>query len=296
MSKDKSEYKWGFTSQWSNDFSFNDSKFVNNNFESLPPQIPAFQLVKSDNEARNNFAEYKQMNKPNPLLILGEKKSIRYGIWNSVNLASLKYKLLDTKNSFVIDNTLNRIFSWLMKKSGSQEYVFRSDKNYYQQGQEVLLSGKSLNYNEDVIHEGTVELFYKDKLIGSKPLFLDINKNEYKSRFWAPKPGKIEYLVKINMGLDSYQVSKGTFEVQESHIELNRIFLNKEKLENISSASGGQFRYWGNHESLLDEMSMIERTENYLAKYTMRYNYLIISTIFLLLTIEWLLRRRMGLM
>ena len=296
MSKDKSEYKWRFTSQWSNNFSFNDSKFVNNDFESLPPQIPAFQLVKSDNEARNNFAEYKQMNKPNPLLILGEKKSIRYGIWNSVNLASLKYKLLDTKNSFVIDNTLNRIFSWLMKKSGSQEYVFRSDKNYYQQGQEVLLSGRSLNYNEDVIHEGTVELFYKDKLIGSKPLFLDINKNEYKSRFWAPKPGKIEYLVKINMGLDSYQVSKGTFEVQESHIELNRIFLNKEKLENISNASGGQFRYWVNHESLLDEMSMIERTENYLTKYTMRYNYLIISTIFLLLTIEWLLRRRKGLM
>jgi len=43
-------------------------------------------------------------------------------------------------------------------------------------------------------------------------------------------------------------------------------------------------------------MSMIKRTENYRAKYTMRYNYLIISTIFLLLTIEWLLRRRMGLM
>ncbi len=101
------------------------------------------------------------------------------------------------------------------------------------------MSGRALNYNNSIINEGTVELFYDDNLLGSKPLFFDINKNEYKSRFWAPKPGKIKYRVNINRGLDSYEVSSGTFEVQESHIELNRIFLNKEKLINISRSSGG---------------------------------------------------------
>ena len=296
MPKNQIEYEWEFTTDWSSDFSFGDSKWLNNDFESFPPQIPAFQLIKAGDETNRNFAKYRKMNKPNPLLILGEKKSIRYGIWNSINLASLKYKLLDTKNSFVLDNSLNKIFSWLMKKSGSQEYVFRSDKNVYQQGEEVLLSGKSLDYDDNAIHEGTVELFHNNKLIGSKPLFLDINERVYKSRFWAPKPGKIGYLVKIDKGLDSYQVSEGSFEVQESHIELNRIFLNKEKLINISNASGGRFKYWANHESLLDDINIITKKEDSIAKFTMRYNYLIISIIFLILTIEWLLRRRMGLM
>ena len=110
-----------------------------------------------------------------------------------------------------------------MKKGGSQEFVFRTDKNSYQQGEEVLLSGRALNYNNNVINEGTVELFYNDNLLGTKPLFYDINKNEYKSRFWAPKPGNIKYKISINRGLDSYEVSSGTFEVQESHVELNRI-------------------------------------------------------------------------
>ena len=296
ISNDQNQYKWGFTSQWLNNFSFNNSKWLDNDVSSMPQQNPAFYLGKQVNDKNTNFAEYIGVDRPNPLLILGEKKSIRYAIWNSIDIASIKYKLLNTNNSFVLDNLLNKIFNWLMKKSGSQEYVFRTNKNSYQQGEEVLLSGRSLNYNDDIIHEGTVELYYNDKFIGSKPLFLDINKNEYKSRFWAPKPGKIKYIVNINKGIDSYEVSNGTFEVQESHIELNRIFLNKEKLINISRSSGGTFNYWMDYESLLDEINIVNKKENYIATYIIRYNYLFILIILLILTIEWLLRRRMGLM
>ena len=296
ISNDQNQYKWGFTSQWLNNFSFNNSKWLDNDVSSMPQQNPAFYLGKQVNDKNTNFAEYIGVDRPNPLLILGEKKSIRYAIWNSIDIASIKYKLLNTNNSFVLDNLLNKIFNWLMKKSGSQEYVFRTNKNSYQQGEEVLLSGQSLNYNDDIIHEGTVELYYNDKFIGSKPLFLDINKNEYKSRFWAPKPGKIKYIVNINKGIDSYEVSNGTFEVQESHIELNRIFLNKEKLINISRSSGGKFNYWVDYESLLDEINIVNKKENYITTYIIRHNYLLISIILLILTIEWFLRRRMGLM
>ena len=296
ISNDQNQYKWEFTSQWLNNFSFNDSKWLDNDVISMPQQNPAFYLGKQVNDKNTNFAEYIEVDRPNPLLILGEKKSIRYGIWNSIDIASIKYKLLNTNNSFVLDNSLNKIFNWLMKKSGSQEYVFRTNKNSYQQGEEVLLSGRSLNYNDDIIHEGTVELYYNDKFIGSKPLFLDINKNEYKSRFWAPKPGKIKYIVNINKGIDSYEVSNGTFEVQESHIELNRIFLNKEKLINISRSSGGKFNYWVDSESLLDEISIVKKKENYIATYIIRHNYLFILIILLIITIEWSVRRRMGLM
>ena len=182
-----------------------------------------------------------------------------------------------------------------MKKGGSHEFVFRTDKNSYQQGEEVVLSGRALDLNNNIINEGTVELFYNDKFFGSKQLFLDVNKNEYKARFWAPKPGKVKYIVNINRGLNSYEVSSGAFEVQESHIELNRIFLNQEQLKNISISSGGQFVYWENIEKLLDYINIVQKKENILGKHTIRYNYLFISILFLIFTIEWLLRRRVGL-
>ena len=122
-----------------------------------------------------------------------------------------------------------------------------------------------------------------------------MNKNEYKSRFWAPKPGKINYIVNINRGIESYQVSSGTFEVQESHVELNRIYLNKEKLNNISISSGGVFKLWGKRNELLDKISNINERGTFTIKYKIRYNYLFILIFFLVLTLEWFLRRRVGL-
>jgi len=182
-----------------------------------------------------------------------------------------------------------------MKKGGNQEFVFRTDKNSYQQGEEVLLSGQSLDFNDEVIHEGTVELFYNDEFLGSKPLFLDLDKNEYKSRFWAPKPGEIKYEVNINKGLESYQVSKGVFEVQESHVELNRIFLNKEKLNFISISSGGLFKLWENREELLSQISNVNKKEHLILKYKLRHNIYFLSLFFIIITVEWFLRRKLGL-
>ena len=289
----RNSHEWFFNKLWENNFSFNDSKTFSE-YGALPPQYPAFQLEKSSLND-NNFADYSVDEKNNSLIIMGEKKSLRYALWNSIDLASIKFNLLNTKNSFLIDKSLNKIFNWLMRKSGNQEFVFRTDKNSYQQGEEVLLSGRSLDFKEEIIHEGTVELYYNDEFLGSKPLFLDLNKNEYKSRFWAPKPGKINYIVNINRGIESYQVSSGTFEVQESHVELNRIYLNKEKLKNISISSGGVFKLWEMRKELLDKISNINERESFTVKYKIRYNYLFISIFFSVLALEWFLRRRVGL-
>ena len=289
----RNSHEWFFNKLWENNFSFNDSKTFSE-YGALPPQYPAFQLEKSSLND-NNFADYSVDENNNSLIIMGEKKSLRYALWNSIDLASIKFNLLNTKNSFLIDKSLNKIFNWLMRKSGNQEFVFRTDKNSYQQGEEVLLSGRSLDFKEEIIHEGTVELYYNDEFLGSKPLFLDLNKNEYKSRFWAPKPGKINYIVNINRGIESYQVSSGTFEVQESHVELNRIYLNKEKLNNISISSGGVFKLWEKRNELLDKISNINERETFTIKYKIRYNYLFILIFFLVLALEWFLRRRVGL-
>ncbi len=291
---DRNSHEWSFNKLWENNFSFKDSKVFSQYHGALPPQYPAF-LIDKNSLKNNNYADYNLKEEQNSLIVMGEKKTLRYALWNSLDLASIKLNLINTKNYFLIDKSLNKIFNWLMKKSGNQEFVFRTNKNSYQQGEEVLLSGRSLDFNEEIVHEGTVELYYNDEFLGSKQLFLDLNKNEYKSRFWAPKPGKINYLVKINKGIESYQVSNGDFEVQESHVELNRIYLNKEKLNKISLSSGGFFKFWENREDLLDKIKNINRKENFTIKYKMRHNYLFISIFFFILALEWFLRRRIGL-
>jgi len=287
-------YKWVFNDNWKNNFFISNISNKNNFSGVLPPQTPAFNLKKINK--KNIFADYNIPGLINPLLVLGEKKSIRYCIWNSLDISSFKYKLINSDRVFIFGNTLDKVFNWLMKKSGNQEYIFRSNKNNYQQGEKVLLSGKSINDNDDFLGKGVVELYQDNNLIGSKPLFYDISKKEYKSEFWAPNPGKIDYVVKLNKDLESFQISNGNFEVEESHIELNRIFLNKKMLDTISENSNGKFKYWSEFDSLIDDIEIKIKKEKFIQRHVLRYNTLILFLIISLLILEWIIRRRVGLL
>ena len=79
-------------------------EFIDRNI-TLPPQYPAFQLDKSYFND-NNYADYNSDEKDNSLLIMGEKKSLRYALWNSIDMASIKFNLSYTKNSSFLDNSI----------------------------------------------------------------------------------------------------------------------------------------------------------------------------------------------
>ena len=204
--------------------------------------------------------------------------------------------LVDSEFDFLFENSLKKITNWLMKKNDNSEFIFRTDKNSYQHGESVSLTGVPLDFsNELKINDGIVELYHNSQYIGSKPLFFDLNENIYRANFWAPKPGEIDYIVNINKNLKNYEVSRGAFKVQESHVELNRIFLNEVKLKNLSMPSNGTFKRWLDNEELINIIEDIQKSKSYIASISFRYNYIYISFIILLLSIEWFYRRKIGL-
>ena len=286
--------KWEFLNTWYSLSSIN--KNINFSSYSYPPQTPLFQLTNNfDNKTKQIYAKYIDSDITNPLLVLGEKQLIRYAVWNSINISSLKYMLVDSDLDFLFEYSLRKIINWLMKKNDNSEFVFRTDKNSYQHGESVFLTGVSSNISDGLkIKDGIVELYNNNQYIDSKPLFFDLNKNIYKANFWAPKPGKIDYIVKINKKLETYVVSRGAFKVQESHIELNRIFLNETKLKNMSLSSNGSFNLWQNNEDLINKLENIYKPNSYIAAITFRYNYFYLCFIILLLSLEWYYRKKIG--
>ena len=204
--------------------------------------------------------------------------------------------LSDSDLDFLFENSLNKITNWLMKRNDSSEFIFRTDKNSYQHGESVLLTGIPLDFSDALkVNDGIVELYHNSQYIGSKPLFFDLNENIHRANFWAPKPGEINYIVKINKNLENYEVSRGSFKVQESHVELNRIFLNESKLKNLSIPSSGTFKRWVNNEDLINIIEDIQKSKSYIAIIAFRYNYIYICFIILLLSIDWFYRRKIGL-
>tara|TARA_B100001142_G_scaffold195966_1_gene194858 strand:- start:103 stop:2226 length:2124 start_codon:yes stop_codon:yes gene_type:complete len=286
--------KWEFSSEWNNLSSINKEYQLPS--DSYPPQTPIFRLINNfENQEIGIYAKYIDSEKTNPLLVLGEKQSVRYAIWNSINLSSLKYMLVDSDLDFLFENSLKKITNWLMKKNDNSEFIFRTDKNTYQHGESISLTGVPLDFSDLLkINDGIVELYHNSKYIGSKPLFFDLNDNIYKANFWAPKPGKIDYIVKINKNLENYEVSRGAFKVQESHVELNRIFLNEAKLKNLSTPSDGTFKRWVDNEDLINTIEDIQKSKSYIAIIAFRYNYIYICFIILLLSVEWFYRKKIG--
>ena len=289
---------WRFLDSWTSLSPLaEESKFLQQKVHSYPPQIPAYNISNIvDGEKTNVYANYIKDEKQSPLLIIGEKKLVRFAFWNSIDISSLKYMLSGSDFSFVFESTIKQITNWLMKKSGDGEFIFRTDKNSYQQGEEVILTGVSTDFNKKlIIDDGLVELYQENNFIGSKNLFFDLKEDKYKSKFWAPKPGEIYYKVIITRGLDNFEVSNGTFMVKASHIEMNKIVLNYTKLINLATLTNGNFKKWSNISEIINNINQVEEPELYISAFLLRTNYIFISLIIILLSLEWLYRKKIGL-
>ena len=285
--------EWNFTKEWVNLFAFQGIEWALEENINLPPLLSGIETTTSEQFI---LAEYNVSGVNVPLLVAGEKKSMRYIFWSSPDMSSLHYKLQGSNQSKLLGDMWNIMFGWLMKTGGNKEFFFRTDKNSYQQGEAILLTGKPTLSTTKVMNDGIVNLFSDGNKISVKPLSFDLESKEYKSRFWASQSGQIEYTVEINQSEESYVIGRGSFDVEESQIELNHVFLNDSPLKIISQKTDGEFRYWENRNSLVDLISPKTKSESYVQRAVLHENIWIMVSILILLTSEWILRRRVGLM
>ena len=108
------------------------------------------------------------------------------------------------------------------------------------------------------------------------------------------KTGKLEYDIELIYGDRSLIVSEGSFQVQESQIELDHVFLNEGPLVQLSEATDGSFHHWSDRLSILNKINRQSNNQKSYAKIIMHNNWWIFFIIIFILTLEWLYRRRIG--
>ena len=75
--------------------------------------------------------------------------------------------------------------------------------------------------------DGYIHVYNNDSLINNKKLSYNKEKGVYKGNFWASEPGILDYDIEFISDENSMIVSKGSVQIQESQVELNKIYLNK---------------------------------------------------------------------
>jgi hypothetical protein len=181
-----------------------------------------------------------------------------------------------------------------MKTGNGQNFYFRSNKNSYQQGELIRITGKPVSDTE-VRKNGVINVFNKGQRINSRPITYNKSSKSYTGDFWASQPGNLEYQIEFLENNKSIVVSNGTIKVQESQIELNNVFLNRNPLEKLSIKTNGQFLLWKDRMTIFDKITNQYKNETFQSIfYLYKEVILFIFCIFLLVS-EWILRRTKGL-
>ena len=121
-------------------------------------------------------------------------------------------------------------------------------------------------------------------------------KGNYEGKFWASKSGKLDYEIEIFDKENSRIVSTGEIQVQESQIELNKVFLNEFPLKKLANSTNGTFNYWDNRSVLPNIIGSETEKKIVNSKIILKENKWVFIIIVLLVSTEWLIRRRLGLL
>ncbi|MFL2982977.1 MAG: hypothetical protein ACJZ12_01125 [Candidatus Neomarinimicrobiota bacterium] len=283
-------YHWDFTNKWDLFFPFQGDNTISPNKNSYPPLFIDFVLDSSDAEVLANFqiSDVKI-----PLIVLAEKSPLRYMVFTSPGLYDLYYK---TYNDYVPDmatQILQPIFSWLIRTGDGKSFYFRSGKNSYQQGEKIIITGKPVRETE-IADEGYLHIYHKGKKINSKKLVYDSNSGFYNGNFWASSAGELDYDIELIYGDRSLIASSGSVMVQESQIETNNVYLNENPLKKIAEMTNGSFHFWEDRLSILNKINKQLINQTFYKKIIMHRSWLVFAILLLILSLEWVFRRRMG--
>ena len=285
-------YGWNFTNLWKELFPFHAiSSKIDNDYLMLPPLKPGLKIKSEEGKI---LASFNDSDLFHPIILIGEKNNLRYFIWTTSDLSSLYYKTQGTNFSEVVNETINPIFNWLLRTKGDKEIYFKTNKNSYQQGELIEFIGKPI-IEKEFSDEGIVKIIHNDKVINSKPLKYNHLTGMYNANVWASQSGTVNYEIKFGKSQNSHIIGRGSFEVQESQVELNQVFLNENPLKKLANDSGGKYERWDNKNKLLSIILPSSRIEAIKYSYPLHKSVFITFFIIGLLIIEWVLRRRLGL-
>ena len=208
---------------------------------------------------------------------------------------ALFYRTQGTLLSGLLGDMVDPILGWLLNTGGDQEIYFRTNKNSYQQGERIELTGKPLHRNQ-FVDEGVVNIYLNEKLISTKPMIYDPGTGLLRSRFWASQSGTISYEVEFDQSGKSHLMGRGSFQVQESQIELNNVYLNEKPLQRLAEVSNGVYKNWDRRNDIVSLIQPVSRKQSLAYIIALNENILFFICILGLLTSEWIIRRKIGLM
>ncbi len=262
-------------------------------WQNFPPILASYNFESTNDEIV--AIAYNQGSDTVPLMFLGEKQDIRSVVWASPEFATIHHRLSGTNYSKTFPELWTRLFSWLLKISGDKNLYFRLNKESYQQGEEIIITGTSIGNNNGSKNQAFITTQNDSLEINSAELRFNPESKRWEGNIWASKPGKYSYEISIQDGSAPPVKQNGRFIVEESQIELNEVALNSPLLKNLSMKTNGAYYPWASRAELFNKVLPRERQEKINRSTRFNEKSWVLVILIVLLTTEWIIRKRIGL-
>ncbi len=232
-----------------------------------------------------------------PLMLAGDLKGLRSFLWTSPDMGRLHYRLTGTAQAELLHQLWQGLLTWALRTGGDQELYFRLNKDSYQQGELITATGTLLS--QGGFHAGAAEvtlaIMRGREVVNRTELHFNPDKGTWEGQLWASNPGEYTYEISVKEGQKIVKQT-GRFQVQESEIELNRVYVNQPLLTALARETGGTYVPWPSRAAIVPQILPRTLKESHLTIYKLNEELWAVLLIIGLLTVEWGLRRRYGLL
>lgn len=233
-----------------------------------------------------------------PLLVFGNDGARKIGVLAGEGI--WRYRLEEFQESAsheALDELIAKVVQYLSSKDDKRKFRVYPGKNDFDESEHVMINAELYNDAYELINDSEVNINLKE--IGGKSYSYLFSKsgNAYTLDAGNLPSGEYTYEAKAKLGGKTY-AANGRFVISQQQVEFQQTIANHQLLYNLSQQSGGKMIY----PDQLDQIpALIKGNENVktIVYEDRQYQELINSKwicllILLLLSAEWILRKREG--
>jgi len=262
----------------------------NNDYDlDFPPLVQSLYLI-GNNSNSDSLAIFES---GWPLWIRNKNNNFRSVVFATSELNVLNHFRKKEGNNDLLSSIINKEVSWLLKTESENESYFRLNKDSFQQGEMVKISGTQPYDDSNLKNSIKFNIIKENKKIYNGNIDYNYEKNRWETSFRAASPGS--YLFELFIDKSDIPTQIGKFIVLESQIELTQVYLNKELLNTIAKNTNGEYFHWDDRNELEKIISPKVRRELKAEIIKLTESPLVLIILIFILCIEWTIRRFKGL-
>jgi len=202
-------------------------------------------------------------------------------------------KGIDHSNDF-FQILMTNLIRWLEIQQRDKRLHVEMDKNTYNYGDPIQMKISAFDENLNPLTNATVTVNVQHRSKTTQTIAQSDGQGNFNTNLQATEPGDYKAVVSAQMGDTVLATETILFSVGEYSAELSDLKAQFSTLEGLSRVTGGRFFKVDSLDQFSNAISGEPTTTTIHKEYELWNHHLILLSIFVVLALEWLIRKRRG--